>query len=249
MLMSTFACTDNQEVNCDMSNLKLSVSGNENADCNSGASIRLDATGGEGPYLYRFDGSPFQDLTEFDGVSLGGPFLAEAQDSNGCGATLEVLVTGDENTVDFTAETSVAGCGSSTGSIEVTAEGGDGTYQYRLETGSFASNHIYAGLEAGTYKVSVSDGTGCINVKGIKVLSGISYENSVKPIIIGSCATTGCHVNGTGRVNLTQFGHVQKNAESIKSRVISGNMPKNGKLSDVEIEAIVCWVNDGGLNN
>lgn len=243
------ACTDNQEVDCSLTDLELVVSGNENADCNDGASIMLEAVGGSGPYLYRFDGSPFQDLTEFDGIPLGGPFLAEVKDANGCEASLEVTVSGDENTVSFNAITANSGCGSGNGSIEVTASGGDGTYQYRLENGDFGTSMSFIGLESGNYQVSVKDGTDCINVKGIKVLSGISYENSVKPIIIGSCATTGCHVSGTGRENLTNFITVQSNAESIKSRVVSGNMPKDDELTDEEIEAIVCWVDDGALNN
>ncbi|WP_420579776.1 hypothetical protein [Reichenbachiella sp.] len=249
MLVVFLACSDNQEVDCSLSDLELIVSGNENADCNEGAMITLEANGGEGPYLYRFDGSPFQDLTEFNGIPLGGPFLAEVKDANGCEVTLEVAVSGDENTVSFSASTAVAGCGSADGSIEVTASGGDDSYQYRLENGEFGSDTSFSGLESGIYQVSVKDGTGCINVKGIKVLSGISYENSVEPIIIGSCATTGCHVSGTGRVNLTVFENVQSNAESIKTRVLNGSMPKDDKLTDAEIEAIVCWIDDGALNN
>lgn len=249
MLAFCSACSDNQEVDCNLSDLSLVVSGNEDADCNAGATITLEASGGEGPFLYRFNGSPFQDLTEFNGVPLGGPFLAEVQDANGCEVISEVLVTGDENTVSFTTTTTNSDCGSNNGGIEITASGGDGVYQYKLEDGSFSDLTSFTGLESGTYQVSVKDGTGCVNVKGIKVLSGISYENSVKPIIIGSCATTGCHVSGTGRVNLTIFDNVKTNAASIKTRVLNGSMPKDDVLSAAEIEAIVCWVDDGALNN
>ena len=249
IVVISFACTDNQEINCEVSDLQLSVSGNTNADCNNGATIELDATGGSAPYLFRFDGSPYQDLTEFTGVSLGGPFLAEVQDANGCETSLEVNVTGNENTVSFTTTTAVAGCGGSTGQIEVVATGGDGSYQYRFGEGTFGSGTLFEGLASGTYQISVKDGSGCINVQGIKVLSGISYSNDVEPIIIGSCATTGCHVSGTARVDLTEFDNVKSNAESIKTRVLNGSMPKNDVLTDAEIEAIVCWVDDGASNN
>lgn len=252
LIWATFylvACSDNVEVNCEVSDLTLSVSGNVDADCNAGASIILEAIGGNGPYLYRFDGSPFQDLTEFNGVSLGGPFLAEVKDASGCEVILEVLVTGDENTVNFTSQTAVAGCGNSQGSIDVTATGGEGAYAFKLDDGNFGDINTFNNLEAGTYRISVKDGTGCINVQGIQVLSGISYESEVKPIIIGSCATTGCHVSGTGRVNLTIFNNVKSNAASIRSRVESKNMPKDDNLTNAEIEAILCWVDDGALNN
>lgn len=243
------ACSDNQEVDCELSDLELNISGNEGADCNIGASIVLDAAGGEPPYIYRFDGSPFQDLTTFEGVNLGGPYIATVQDAQGCEVNVEVNVSGDENTVDFEAATTNAGCGSSEGGITITASGGDGDFDYRIGNGTFGDISSFNDLEAGEYSISVRDGTGCINVKGIKVLSGISYESEVKPIIIESCATTDCHVSGTGRSNLTIFSNVKNNAASIKTRVLNGSMPKNSSLSAAEIEAIVCWVDDGALDN
>lgn len=247
--MVFWACSDNQEANCELSDLELTVSGNEDADCNNGASIKIEAIGGEGPYLYRFDGSPYQDLTEFNQVPLGGPFLAEVKDANGCEATLEVIVSGDENTVSFQAATTAAGCGASAGSITLEASGGDGAYEYRFGNGNFSDINIFSGLETGTYQLSVKDGTGCINVKGIKVLSGISFKSDVEPIINASCATTDCHRSGTGLSNFTNFSTVQDRASSIKSQVVSKSMPKDGSLTDAEIEAIVCWVDDGALNN
>lgn len=243
------SCSDNQEVNCEMSDLELTVSGNEDADCNDGATIMLEAIGGEGPYLYRFDGSPFQDLTEFNQIPLGGPFLAEVKDAKGCEAALEVIVSGDENTVSFQAETTAAGCGSSAGSITVEASGGDGVYEYKFQNGSFSDITTFTGLETGTYQLSVKDGTGCINVKGIKVLSGISFKSEIEPIINASCATTDCHRSGNGVSDFTNFSTIQSKASSIKSQVVSKTMPKDGSLTDAEIEAIVCWVDDGALNN
>ncbi|MEP2024949.1 MAG: hypothetical protein ABJH98_11095 [Reichenbachiella sp.] len=244
-----FACNDNQEVNCDVSDLELSVSGNENADCNDGATITLDASGGDGPYLYRFFGSPYQDLTDFDGVPLGGPFLAEVKDANGCEAALEVFVSGDENTVSFQTETSEAGCGSSAGTITVTASGGEGDYQYRFEDGNFADINSFSGLEVGTYQISVRDGAGCINMKGIKVTSGISYKSNIEPIMNSNCTTSECHRSGNGISDFTNFSTVQARASSIKSQVQSKVMPKEGSLSNAEIQAIVCWIDDGAPNN
>lgn len=249
MAILVVACSDNQEIDCELSDLELSISGNENADCNAGASVTLDATGGEGPYLYRIGGAPFQDLSEFNGVSLGGPYLAEVQDANGCEVTLEVFVTGDENTVSFDAETTAAGCGTASGTIAITANGGEGEYQYRFEDGTFNEINNFSGLEAGTYQISVSDALGCINVKGIKVLSGISFKSEVQPIINSSCATTDCHRSGNGVSDFTNFNTIQSRASSIKSQVVTKSMPKDGSLTDAEIEAIVCWVDDGALNN
>lgn len=243
------SCADNQGVDCELSDLELDFSGNENADCNAGATIVLSGAKGQPPYLYQFDGSPFQDLATFEGVRLGGPYTATVQDAGGCTVSTEILVSGDENTVGFETTTSKAGCGSSNGSIDVTASGGDGKFSYSIDEGAFGDISTFNDLEAGEYSISVKDGTGCINVKGIQVLSGISYESEVKPIITASCATTDCHVSGTGRVNLTVFTNVQNNASSIRTRVLNGTMPKDETLSDEEIDAIVCWVNDGAPNN
>ena len=51
-------------------------------------------------------------------------------------------------------------------------------------------------------------------------------------------------------LHFTVFSNIQSSASQIKSLTQSGAMPKNGsKLSQTQLDAIACWVDDGALNN
>jgi hypothetical protein len=78
------------------------------------------------------------------------------------------------------------------------------------------------------------------------------FSADVNPIIQGSCATgSGCHGIGSsnGPGALTAFNQIKNAASSIKSAVISRQMPIGGSLSSAQIQAISCWVDNGALNN
>jgi len=79
-----------------------------------------------------------------------------------------------------------------------------------------------------------------------------SFTTDVNPIIQSTCATnSGCH--GTGSTNgpgaLLNFTQVFNARENIRSAVESGHMPPNGSLSLSERGAIICWIDNGALNN
>lgn len=68
-----------------------------------------------------------------------------------------------------------------------------------------------------------------------------SYKNDVAPIINASCA--GCHSNfGT-------YSQLYASRNSIRSNVVSGQMPQNGSLTTAQKDAIACWVDSGAANN
>jgi hypothetical protein len=75
-----------------------------------------------------------------------------------------------------------------------------------------------------------------------------SLVNDVMPIISTRCAISGCH-NGTRSPDLRTKQGVLTNATSIRSQVKSGRMPRNSKLNSSQIAAIVCWVEQGALDN
>jgi hypothetical protein len=78
----------------------------------------------------------------------------------------------------------------------------------------------------------------------------ISFANQVKSIIDLNCAISGCHVAGTGRQNFTSFAVIQANADGIKARTASGNMPRGGgSLTTEEKKLIADWVDQGAKNN
>jgi|SRR5687767_3922235 hypothetical protein len=85
--------------------------------------------------------------------------------------------------------------------------------------------------------------------------SVVSYKDQIKPIINTSCAITGCHNgdNGSDR-NWTILSVLQAKKDNVKDRVtrpvgVPGHMPLVGSITSDQIQMIVCWVDQGGLNN
>jgi|SRR5690606_1277541 hypothetical protein len=52
-------------------------------------------------------------------------------------------------------------CGSNNGSIQVSASGGQGPYQYKIGTGAYGSNATFTSLTGGSYSITVKDSKGC----------------------------------------------------------------------------------------
>jgi hypothetical protein len=87
----------------------------------------------------------------------------------------------------------------------------------------------------------------------------VSFSSSIKPIITSNCAIQGiddgCH-NGDNGADLDWrvFGNFQNHADEVKRRIMlpksdSDHMPREGELDETEIKLIVCWVEQGALNN
>lgn len=68
-----------------------------------------------------------------------------------------------------------------------------------------------------------------------------SYQSNVAPLIQTYCA--GCHSNYSTYANLS----ASKN--SVRSQIVSGNMPRGSALSTAQKDAIVCWIDNGAPNN
>ena len=75
----------------------------------------------------------------------------------------------------------------------------------------------------------------------------ITYFLSVKPIIDNNCIQ--CHGLGGNFPNLTTYNGVSANANLVKSETVSRTMPQGRSLTNDEINAISCWVDNGALNN
>ncbi len=235
-------------VDAEQGSIAVTVGSTIDQTCTEGGTITASATGGEGAVEFSINGTTFQTSGTFTGLTAGS-YTVTAKDANGCVGTTAATVGADENTVTFTTQLTDSGCGTSDGAISVSVTGGDGNYTYKFDEGNFSSSSQKGSLAAGSHSVTVKDGSGCEVTENVSVLSGVSYASSVKTIIDTECATSGCHVSGTGRQNFTVFATVQANAAGIKSRTQSGDMPRNGTLSQEEKDLIACWVDDGAKNN
>ena len=75
----------------------------------------------------------------------------------------------------------------------------------------------------------------------------ITFATNVKPIIDANCIQ--CHGSGGNSPHLTSYSFINASAASVKDAVASRRMPQGGSLTQNEIDAIVCWVENGALNN
>tara|TARA_B100000795_G_scaffold264792_1_gene245723 strand:+ start:2628 stop:2981 length:354 start_codon:yes stop_codon:yes gene_type:complete len=75
----------------------------------------------------------------------------------------------------------------------------------------------------------------------------ITYALSVKPIIDNNCVQ--CHGLGGNFPNLTSYNGISANASIVKAEVTSRRMPQGSSITNDEINAISCWVDNGALNN
>jgi hypothetical protein len=103
-------------------------------------------------------------------------------------------------------------------------------------------------------------------------LENVSFSRDVLPIFLNSCGGSGCHVPGNRNgVNLGSWSAATSSVGQLYGRpiIVAGNasqsplvdklgsspsfgirMPDGrGPLTSREIETIVTWVNEGGLNN
>jgi hypothetical protein len=79
-----------------------------------------------------------------------------------------------------------------------------------------------------------------------------SFSVDVNPIIQTTCATgSSCH--GTGSINgpgaLLTYSAIANAHADIRSAILSGLMPKTGSLTNSQKNTIICWIDNGALNN
>lgn len=76
----------------------------------------------------------------------------------------------------------------------------------------------------------------------------VTFTLDVKPIIDANCIS--CHSTSGGQSpNLETYQAISANANLVKSEVVAKTMPIGGSLTDAEIQAISCWVDNGALND
>ena len=84
--------------------------------------------------------------------------------------------------------------------------------------------------------------------------TGISprFSVEVSPIITTVCAiNSSCH--GAGSTNsggpFTIYAEVFAKRSNIKTQVLLGVMPKTGSITQTQINNLICWIDNGALNN
>ncbi len=249
-LLIAFACTWDQvetQVDCSVSDLSLTLLENSNTTCGaSDGRFEVEVSGGVAPYTFSSDAGEGVDGL-YANVAAGN-YDVTVTDGNGCASTLDVSILNEDGVNLEEVTTAGFGCGSNGGTINVSAIGGTAPYRFSINGGALQTSGGFNGLSTGEHTINVVDENGCETTEVIEVLSGVSYEESIKGIIENSCAISGCH-NGSVSPDLRSFETIQARAASIKSRTGNKSMPRGSSLTQSQIDMIACWVDDGALAN
>ncbi|MCB0585791.1 MAG: T9SS type A sorting domain-containing protein [Phaeodactylibacter sp.] len=123
----------------------------------SDGSATVTASGGEGPYTYRW--STGAATTSISGLRAG-TYYVSVTDASGCLSVESVTINQPTYIILSTSTTPEAAPGAGNGSINLTPSGGTPGYSYHWSTGALTQD--ISGLEGGTYTVTVTDNNGCI---------------------------------------------------------------------------------------
>lgn len=78
------------------------------------------------------------------------------------------------------------------------------------------------------------------------------FAADVQPIINTVCSiNSNCHAGGSSNAGgpFTNYTEVNAKKSNIKAAVLAGRMPQSGTISQTQINALICWIDNGAPNN
>ena len=176
--------------------------------CHGGdnGSIEVAVLGGTTSYQYSNDGgASYQNTNIFNNLTQGSYYIM-VRDANGCSVSMENSVTINEPAeVVITGHTAtdVSCNGGNDGSITVTnVTGGNGNYQYSKNEGvTYQNEPTFNNLTAGTYRLKVKDGNGCVS----EIYAVTIEENNALSLTFTQTNAT-CKGKNNGTVTLSAEG-------------------------------------------
>ncbi len=135
----------------------LNIASLTDASCSGGAdgSIGVSTLNGTAPFSYVWSNGT---TAAVNPNLAAGTYTVTVTDNSGCTSDLQVTVN-EPPAIQLAFSTTIATCGNSNGSAEVTPAGGSSPYSYLWSNGIV--NGLASGLSAGIYTVTVTDAGGC----------------------------------------------------------------------------------------
>jgi hypothetical protein len=135
-----------------------------NPTCNGSndGMINVSVTGGTKPYAFSTDGTHFQPVGTFTGMSAG-TYAILIRDANGCFYLATSAVITQPTAIKASITTTNATCGNGNGQILAQASGGSGTgYKYTIDGGkTFNTTGSFSNLKDSTYTLMIVDSKTC----------------------------------------------------------------------------------------
>jgi gliding motility-associated-like protein len=163
---------------------------------NNGA-INLTVTGGNPIYTYAWsNGFTTQNISNLG----GGTYVVTVTDGNGCTSTTSVVLGNPSSLLtNFVVHNDLCN-GDNNGSIDLIQSGGTPNYTFVWNTTPADTTPDISGLAAGTYTVTVTDGSGCVNIDSATVLQPTPLYTS------GVIKNVTCHGDSDGAIMVVAYG-------------------------------------------
>ncbi|SIQ03775.1 T9SS type B sorting domain-containing protein [Maribacter ulvicola] len=166
-------------------------------------SVSVLATGGWGSYIYALnnpDNSVFgsNSTGSFTGLTQSGTYNGTITDANNCSIPFTFNIDSAEPPILEITPNQY--CFDDAVLLTLTASvssGGDGSYEYSLNGGTFSSSNVFSDLSAGTYTIDVRDGNNCIDTDSITIDPALTVSASASNIT--ACGTdTDINISAAG---------------------------------------------------
>jgi gliding motility-associated-like protein len=157
----------------------LGVSSQTNVSCNGGSdgAATVSATGGTSPYTYAW--TPTGGTSSTASGLAAGTYTVAVTDASSCIGSASVTIT-EPLALSVTNVLTPADCGSTNGSIALTATGGTAPYTYSWSP-SVGSGATASNLAPGSYTATITDASGCTTTNTGTILTTGSLTVTATP--------------------------------------------------------------------
>ncbi|MFL5741148.1 MAG: choice-of-anchor L domain-containing protein, partial [Flavisolibacter sp.] len=209
------------------------------ASCNgTNGSIKLQANGGQGPYLFSIDTGNFVASPQF--VVNGGVYTVSVHDGLGCEVKYQVTVKSDPP-INFNWITDSTACdGSASTWIHVIATGGEGKFEYSTDGINFQQSDSFQ-VNSGSLALTVRDSKGCMQTRNVLLpLSEKVFVNAGKDTAI--CEGASIHFHTTANANSFSWSPSSSVSDATLADPVAS--PKSTTTYFVAATRGVCTVHD-----
>lgn len=253
----------------------ISAQTSTDLDCNGASNGTISITAsGTGTLQYSVNGGiSFQASNTFTGLGTGN-YNIVVEDGNGCTVNGSSVTISEPSAILFSTSTMDASCGSSNGSMTISATGGTGNLQYSIDGGStFQASGTFSGLATGSYNIVVQDDNNC-QVSGsdnVGSTTGPTITNESKTNVTCNGADDGSiliSATGSGTLSYSINGGSTFSSSGVFTGLPGGTYNVvvkdgngcivNGSTFNVVEPSVItvsvssvdatCGVNDGGIN-
>ncbi len=186
----------------------ISPSSNFCYDGVTGASLIVNASGGQTPYEYNINGGPFQASNTFNNL-VPGNYTIIVRDAYGCTFTLPVQTIAQQLTIN-TVLTKELDCSASPNAVITgTIAGGYApfTYAVSINGGSYTSlgatgtPYTYSTANAATYQFRITDARSCVALSNVITINPIT-----NPTVSATPTNVSCNGASNGSAQLVGSG-------------------------------------------